>query len=141
MSAEHSKSSQQPVPEGDAKDAAPEAKSAPKKSSTGRVQFDDKGNAVWEWAITTGAYAREVTTERLQKLEHPALSIAEDAPTPFDTVRANPLGNKKGYDPYDSGKLGKRPPTSVKKDLRRLSEAIKLKKQAADNKDEGGKED
>jgi hypothetical protein len=135
MSAEHSKSSQQPVPEDEAKDAAPEANSAP-KGSTGRVKFDDKGNAIWEWAVATGSYAREVTAERLQRLENPTLSIAEDAPTPFDTVRANPLGNKKGYDPYDSGKLGKRPPTSIKKDLRRLSEAIKLKKQAADNKDE-----
>lgn len=140
MSAEHSKSPKQPVPEGDAKDAAPDATSAP-KSSTGRVKFDDKGNAVWEWAVATGSYAREVTTERLQRLEHPALSIAEDAPTPFDTVRPNPLGNKKGYDPYDSGKLGKRPPTSVKKDLRRLSEAIKLKKQAAHNKDAADKEE
>jgi hypothetical protein len=138
MSAEHSKSPRQPAPEGDAKDAAPEPK-AP-KGSTGRVQFDDKGNAVWEWAVATGSYTREVTTERLQKLEHPALSIAEDAPTPFDTVRANPLGNKKGYDPYDSGKLGKRPPTSVKKDLRRLSEAIKLKKQAANNKNDADNE-
>jgi hypothetical protein len=140
MSAEHSKSSRQPAPDGDAKGAATEAKSAP-KGSTGRVQFDDKGNAVWEWAVATGSFAREVSAERLQRLEHPALSIAEDAPTPFDTVRPNPLGNKKGYDPYDSGKLGKRPPTSVKKDLRRLSEAIKLKKQAADNKEEGNKKD
>jgi hypothetical protein len=140
MSAEHSKSSQQPAPEDDAKDAAPEAKSAP-KGSTGRVQFDDKGNAIWEWAVATGSYAREVSTQRLQKLEHPALSIAEDAPTPFDTVRANPLGNKKGYDPYDSGKLGKRPPTSIKKDLRRLSEAIQLKKQAANNKLDADNED
>ena len=135
MSAEHSKASKQPPPDGEAKGAAAEAKPAAKGSS-GRVQFDDKGNAVWEWSVSTGAFAREVTTERLQKLEHPALSIAEDAPTPFDIVRANPLGTKKGYDPYDSGKLGKRPPNSVKKDLRRLSEVIKLKKQAAENKDE-----
>jgi hypothetical protein len=142
MSAEHSKSPKQPAADGDAKGAASEAKPVPKaKTSTGRVQFDAKGNAVWEWAVATGSYATEVTTARLQKLEHPALSIAEDAPTPFDTVRANPLGNKKGYDPYDSGKLGKRPPTSVKKDLRRLSEAIKLKKQAADNKDDAGNKD
>lgn len=135
MSAEHSKSSQQPVPEDEAKDAAPEANSAP-KGSTGRVKFDDKGNAIWEWAVATGSYAREVTAERLQRLENPTLSIAEDAPTPFDTVRANPLGNKKGYDPYDSGKLGKRPPTPAKKDLRRLSEFLKLKKQAEGNKDD-----
>ena len=102
--------------------------------TTGRVKFDERGNAVWEWALATGMFGREVSTERLQKLEVPGLSIAEDAPTPFDTVRPNPLGMKKGYDPYDSGKLGKRP-APAKKDLRRLSEFFKLKKQAAGNKD------
>jgi hypothetical protein len=104
-------------------------------NSTGRVQFDERGNAIWEWSISTGAFGREVSTQRLQKLEHPALSIAEDAPTPFDTVRANPLGTKKGYDPYDSGKLAKaRPPR--KTDLRKLGEWVKLKKQASLNKDD-----
>jgi hypothetical protein len=103
--------------------------------STGRVKFDERGNAVWEWQVATGAFGLEVTTQRLQKLEHPALSIADDAPTPFETVRANPLGTKKGYDPYDSGKLGKRPPP-IKKDLRKLSEFLKLKKQAATNKND-----
>jgi hypothetical protein len=116
-----------------ASDANPGAKSGGAKS-TGRVQFDDRGTAVWEWSIATGAFGREVTTERLQKLEHPALSLAEDSPTPFETVRANPLGTKKGYDPYDSGKLGKRPEPPKKKDLRRLSEFLKLKKQAEGNK-------
>jgi hypothetical protein len=104
--------------------------------STGRVKFDERGNAVWEWQVATGAFAVEVTTQRLQKLEHPALSIADDAPTPFETVRANPLGTKKGYDPYDSGKLGRKPDMPQKKDLRKLSESIKLKKQAEANKDE-----
>jgi hypothetical protein len=103
--------------------------------STGRVKFDERGNAVWEWQVETGAFGVEVSTQRLQKLEHPALSIADDAPTPFETVRANPLGTKKGYDPYDSGRLGKKPPPP-KKDLRRLSESLKLKKQAESNKDE-----
>ena len=103
--------------------------------STGRVKFDERGNAVWEWQVTTGAFGMEVSTQRLQKLEHPALSIAEDAPTPFETVRANPLGTKKGYDPYDSGRLGKKAPPA-KKDLRKLSEWLKLKKQAEANKDE-----
>jgi hypothetical protein len=103
---------------------------------TGRVKFDDRGNAIWEWSIATGAFGREVSTERMQRLEHPALSIADDAPTPLETVRANPLGTKKGYDPYDSGKLGKKPEPPRKKDLRRLGEFLKLKKQAANNKDE-----
>jgi hypothetical protein len=134
MSAENSKPTAKPDADGAAKASGP-AKDGDAKS-TGRVKFDEKGNAVWEWAIATGAFGREVSTERLQKLEHPALSIADDAPTPFDTVRANPLGTKKGYDPYDSGRLGKRPPTPAKKDLRRLSEFLKLKKQAESNKDD-----
>jgi hypothetical protein len=127
------------------KPASPQAASDPAEpslkndgggeKSTGRVRFDERGNAVWEWQVTTGAFGVEVSTQRLQKLEHPALSIADDAPTPFETVRANPLGTKKGYDPYDSGRLGKKPPPP-KKDLRRLSEWLKIKKQNEGPKDD-----
>jgi hypothetical protein len=106
--------------------------------TTGRVQFDDRGNAIWEWQIATGAFGTEVSTQRLQKLEHPALSLADEGTRP-NSVRSNPLGTKKGYDPYDSGKLGKRRPPP-KKDLRRLSEWLKLKKQA-ENKDDDEPQD
>jgi hypothetical protein len=103
---------------------------APKKQS-GRVQFDDRGNAIWEWAVSTGAFGREVSTERLKKLENPGLSLADDAPTPFDKVKPNPQGVVKGYNPYDSGKLGRAgAPPPKKKDLRKLSDWLKLKKQA-----------
>ena len=137
MSTENSTPSPKPGAEGDAGAPGTAAKNdAGGEKTSGRVKFDDKGNAIWEWSVATGAFGREVSTERLQKLENPALSIADDAPTPLDTVRPNPLGTKKGYDPYDSGKLGKRPPAPVKKDLRRLSEFLKLKKQAANNNDD-----
>jgi len=119
-----------------AQEADADADAMTNRRRTGRVKFDDRGNAIWEWAIATGAFGREVSTERLHKLEHPALSLADDAPSPLDAVRANPLGTKKGYDPYDSGKLGKTAAAPRRKDLRRLSEFFKLKKQAAGNKDD-----
>jgi hypothetical protein len=134
VSANKSTPSAKPSPQ-DADESSPADPKADAKS-TGRVQFDSRGNAVWEWSIATGAFGREVSDERLQKLEHPALSIADDAPTPFDTVRANPLGQKTGYNPYDSGKLGKKPEAPKKKDLRKLSEFLKLKKQAEGPKDD-----
>jgi hypothetical protein len=117
---------------GAAQPSAASAAAAPKR--TGRVQFDDRGNAIWEWQIATGAFGREVSTQRLQKLEHPALSLADEGTQP-NAVRSNPLGTKKGYDPYDSGKLGRRPPPP-KKDLRRLSEWLKLKKRAENKNDD-----
>jgi hypothetical protein len=132
VSKENSKPSSAPDSAG--KPGAPDPKAQP--AGTGRVQFDDRGNAVWEWSVATGAFGREVSTDRMRRLEHPALSLADDAPTPHETVRANPLGTKKGYNPYDSGKLGKTPGPPKKTDLRKLSEVIKLKKQAANNKDD-----
>jgi hypothetical protein len=137
VSGNNSKPAPKPGANAPGKTSAQEADAGAKSNGgTGRVQFDDRGNAVWEWSIATGAFGREVSTARLRSLEHPALSIADDAPTPSETVRANPLGTKKGYNPYDSGKLGKPAAPPRKKDLRRLSEFFKLKKQAAGNKDD-----
>jgi len=99
------------------------------KQESGRVKFDARGNAIWEWAVSTGAFGREVSTERMKKLENPGLSLADDAPTPFDKVKPNPQGVVKGYNPYDSGKLSSGPPPK-KKDLRKLSDWLRLKKQA-----------
>jgi hypothetical protein len=101
----------------------------------GRVRFDDRGNAVYEWALKTGEFARDSATSRLKKLDNPSLSLADDAPTPVEIARPNPHGTIKGYNPYDSGKLGgKQAPR--KKDLKKLSEWLALRKQAAENKRE-----
>ncbi len=115
---------------------SPSQETQAKPPTTGRVQFDDRGNAIWEWSVATGKFGREVSTSRLQKLEHPALSLAEDVPPAEDQVKPNPRGTVKGYNPYDSGKLDKKPHAARKKDLHRLSEWLKLKKQAAGNRDD-----
>jgi hypothetical protein len=115
----------------------PEAGAAPsaEDKKTGRVKFDERGNAVWEWSVATGAFGREISTDRLKKLENSELSLADDAPTPLGLVQSNPLGAVKGYNPYDSGKLGSTQ-APKKTDLRKLGDWLKLKKQAASNKDE-----
>lgn len=120
---------------------------------TGRVKFDDRGNAVWEWAVSTGSFGTEVSSKRLQKLQHPALSISDDAaaapanqpagaaapvpaapPTPAP-VKENRKGVTLGYSPYDSGLLVKaEAQRAKKKDLKRLSEWLKLREQAMRNK-------
>jgi hypothetical protein len=106
------------------------------RNNSGRVKFDDRGNAVWEWAVATGAFAADISTSRLKKLENHTLALADDAPPPAsDRVKPNPKGVVQGYSPYDSGLLAKTGrPTTKRKDLRRLGEFIKLREQATRNK-------
>jgi hypothetical protein len=120
-----------------ARDASATPTGGVTQNNSGRVKFDDRGNAVWEWAVATGSFGTDVSTSRLKKLENQTLSLADDSPPPptNDIVKPNPKGVVQGYSPYDSGLLAKtaRAPAK-KKDLRRLGEFIKLREQANRNK-------
>ena len=121
------------------RDAAATQPAGVTRNNSGRVKFDDRGNAVWEWAVTTGSFATDISTSRLKKLENHTLSLADDAPPPASNniVKPNPKGVVQGYSPYDSGLLAKtdRQPAK-KKDLRRLGEFLKLREQATRNKED-----
>lgn len=133
---------------GNGGDAAPSKRDAPvTTNNSGRVKFDDRGNAVWEWSVSTGKFGTEVTSNRLKKLENQTLALADDtalappsaaaAAAGPEIVKENRKGVTQGYSPYDSGLLVKadaQAKTSKKKDLRRLSEWLKLREQANRNK-------
>ncbi len=110
----------------------------PEQGKSGRVAFDERGNAVWEWSMSTGIFGRNVDTKRLKKLEANDLKIADD-PAPASPSAPQPVAQPKlpasGFDPYNSSGSGlarggparpKAPPKA--KDLKRLSEWIQLQK-------------
>ena len=135
------------LPAAEPKNGALDRVPSPDDKKSGRVKFDDRGNAVWEWAESTGSFGTEASNKRLQKLHNPTLTITDDGPPPPavsapakpTAVKENRKGVTQGYSPYDSGVLVKaeteaRP--AKKKDLRRLSEWLKLREQAKRNKQE-----
>lgn len=121
---------------GAGKPAAPAAPAVARNQS-GRVKFDERGNAIWEWAVATGAFGREISTERMRRLENGSLSLADEAPTPAAETKPGLPGGVKGYNPYDSSKPAAGAPAPQKRtDLKKLGEWLKLKQQVANKKDD-----
>ena len=145
-------------PKPDTPDDAASADKAPTEKTSGRVTFDARGNAVWEWSMATGKFGGNVDTERLKKL-YPDLKIQDEQPRKAKTFGTSPDQRGPGFDPYDThaqrpAKSEPRDPASgtdpynstsmpaeksrptKPKDLRRLSEWIQ-KQKTAKKKDEG----
>lgn len=87
---------------------------------SGRIAFDDRGNATWEWRTDTGTFSREIDTQRLKALqESTASSLAPEVERP-----------EIGIDPYSSAdrpSIPEKPgaPRRTLNDMRHLSEQIK----------------
>ena len=79
-----------------------DAPNSPTDKKSGRVTFDARGNAVWEWSMSTGIFGRDVDSERLRKLEDPDLKIAEDPPHKAKTFGTSPDQRGPGFDPYNT---------------------------------------
>jgi hypothetical protein len=72
---------------------APLEPGADKKS--GRVSFDSRGNAVWEWALKTGIFKRDIDTKRLEALAANHLEIdarGSTAGDPYNNTRSADAG-------------------------------------------------
>jgi hypothetical protein len=80
---------------------------------SGRAGLDERGNSVWEWQLETGVYSRDISTQKLRKLDLGDLSIAETASheRPAGLSGKDPDKNKEkvkrelpggGFNPYDN---------------------------------------
>lgn len=93
----------------------PPAPGADDSKRSGRAGLDERGNSVWEWQLETGVYSRDISTQKLRKLDLGDLSIAETA----SHERPAGLGGKDkdkekvkselpggGFNPYDNSSSG-----------------------------------
>jgi hypothetical protein len=100
-------------------DKSESSNSPPGEKKSGRVSFDARGNAVWEWAMSTGIFGRDVDSERLKKLEAPDLKIADD-PAPRGKSFGTPVDERgPGFDPYNTYSVKGAKPEPHKKDMGR----------------------
>lgn len=96
------------------------------ENPTGRVTYDDRGNAVWQWRDDSSLE---------DTLQRPALALDDDVPPPALHTQTlpgipSPLARpapKTGFNPYEKGPVA-RGEARPKKDLRALSQWIELKK-------------
>lgn len=154
------KKPQKSAPERSAEARPAEAAGESAKRS-GRVALDARGNTVWEWQLETGVYTRDISTQKLKKLDLGELSIADTAiqKQPPDLADAskpnlpgggfNPYDNAPpksgGFNPYDNAramgnKLADQPkpaaPARKPSDMRKLDAWVKLVKRIGKDRDE-----
>ena len=73
----------------DRKPSGPTPPPADDSKRSGRAGVDERGNSVWEWQLETGVYSRDISTQKLKKLDLGDLSIAETAePSASDRTRS-----------------------------------------------------
>src|SRR5262245_26263131 len=143
----------------DPRDKPPQPPVPDDAKRSGRAGVDERGNTVWEWQLETGVYSRDISTQKLKKLDLGDLSIAETA----SHQRPGGLGNDKpapqkklaggGVNPYDSSgsggnpydnarSFGKKtqppppgaPPARKPMDLKRLEEWMQIRKRLEEQK-------
>jgi hypothetical protein len=93
----------------------------------GRINFDDRGNAFFEWRDDLDEDNDAAQRRRDQALESPGLSLVDDGLPPCKDLA--PRDCRSGYNPYESGVLDRKAPPK-KRDLRELSRWIEAKRRA-----------
>ena len=90
---------------------------------SGRIAFDSRGNAVWQWRTETGDYKSDVDTRTVRALQDATDVKLGDAPTPAPSP-----SQTAHHDPYSTADAPRTPQKSPRRtldDMRKLSEEIK----------------
>lgn len=109
----------------------PESRDGP-----GRLGTDDRGNVTWQWSDDDANLLADDDVgkvERIRALSDVQLEFDGGAEEPGSASHASPKELKTGYNPYDSGMLGKSN-RKKKRNLRELSNWIELRKKLANKK-------
>ncbi|MEO8018149.1 MAG: hypothetical protein ABI769_10070 [Pseudomonadota bacterium] len=88
-------------------DTSSDSLEMPRGAPSGRVRHDERGVAVWDWAVASGEFATLSTTRALKKLEVAELKIDDHKPA---ELKLEVSGRDKagGFDPYNQRGSGKR---------------------------------
>ena len=75
----------------------------------GRVRHDERGMAVWDWAVATGEFAALSATRAMKKLDVGDLKIEEtNRSAPKLSLETSGRDKGGGFDPYNQRGSGKR---------------------------------
>jgi hypothetical protein len=85
---------------------------------SGRIAFDERGQAVWEWRTDTGTFKADIDTKQVRALQDAANVDISEPPTPAVSDDPYSTGDK-------SSLIAKRAPRRTLDDMRKLSEEIK----------------
>jgi hypothetical protein len=87
---------------------------------SGRIAFDARGNAVWQWRTQTGDFKSDVDTRTVRAIQEATGVKLSEAPTPSP-------GHPPAHDPYSSADAprSQQGPRRTLDDMRKLSEEIK----------------
>lgn len=103
------------------------AKPESQEPSTGRIAFDDRGNAVWQWRSDTGTFKSDIDTGQIR-----AMQEATTAQLGGEAQVAAPAAPAASHDPYNTAdsrqfldKLEKQAPRRTLDHMRNLSAEIK----------------
>jgi hypothetical protein len=102
----------------------------PNADKAGKINFDDRGNAFFEWRDDLVDEDGDAAQRRRDiALDNPGLSLVNDG-MPRVTDLA-PRDCRSGYNPYESGVLDRKS-DARKRDLRELSKWIEARRKAGD---------